>query len=75
MDDDLKDAMREDRNRGRRKIDLETQRKRKEKLKLVKELLQISTQEEFLATMRTYGLRDGSPEFLEALRAWREFSF
>jgi hypothetical protein len=37
--------------------------------------LAIATEEEFVKAMRGVGLREGSPEFLEALRIWHEYRF
>jgi len=67
--------MREETRRGRRPIDLETRRKRAEKLADMRKLLTIATEEEFVRAMRDAGLSADSPEFLKALRAWREFRF
>jgi hypothetical protein len=77
MDDkqkkDLEEVMRKETGRGRRPIDLEARRKRSEKLEVMRKLLAIATEEEFVKAMRGAGLRDGSPEFLEALRIWRGY--
>lgn len=70
---DLEEVMRKETRRGRRPIDLESRRKRNEKLKDLRQLLMIATEEEFIRAMRAVGLRDGSPQFLEALRIWRGF--
>jgi len=39
----------------------------------MRKLLLIETQEELIKAMRDAGLRDGSPEFEEVLRIWREY--
>jgi hypothetical protein len=77
MDDkrkkDLEEVIRKETGRGRRPIDLETRRKHAEKLEVMRKLLAIATEEEFVKAMRGVGLRDESPEFLEALRIWRGY--
>lgn len=71
--DDLDQAMREDKRRGRRPIDFEAGKKRAQTLKDMRKLLESAKEEEFVAAIRTAGLRDGSPEFLEAVRIWRGY--
>ena len=68
---DLEDVIREERSRGRRPIDTEAQRKRRERLKMCRELLQYSSEREVREVIFAYGLEDGSPEFLEVIRVWR----
>jgi hypothetical protein len=70
---DLKDVIREETRRGRRPIDLDTVRRKREKTALLKKLLTLATKEEFVEPMLAYGLIEGSPEFLEAPDGWREF--
>jgi hypothetical protein len=79
MDDkrkkDLEDVMRTESRRGRRPVDLGARQKRNEKLQGMRTYLAIATEEEFVKAMRGVGLREGSPEFLEALRIWHEYRF
>jgi hypothetical protein len=70
---DLEEVMQKETRRGRRPIDLESRRNRDEKLKDLRKLLMIATEEEFIQAMRAVGLRDGSPQFLDALRIWRDY--
>jgi len=70
---DLEDVMRTESRRGRRPIDLETRQKESEKLEGMRTYLAIATEEEFVKAMRGVGLSEGSPEFLIALRIWREY--
>lgn len=72
---DLEDVMRIESGRGRRPVDLETKRKREENLQSMRTYLAIATEEEFVKAMRGVGLSEGSPEFLDALRIWREYRF
>ena len=69
--DDLGDVMREERARGRRRVDIEARREQARKLKTMREHLALATEEEFLKAMRGVGVEDGSPELEEALRIWR----
>lgn len=70
---DLEEVMRTESGRGRRPVDLEARRKRNERLTDMRKLLTIATEEEFVAAMHAAGLRDGTPEFVEVLRIWREY--
>lgn len=70
---DLREVMAEEKARGRRRIDAETRRQRAQRLNDARRLLSTATKEEFLEAMRAVGLKDGSQEFEEALRIWREF--
>jgi hypothetical protein len=52
--------------RGRRPVDL-AQRARRERLAEFGKLLETGTEAEFTKALRAFGLREGSPEFLESL--------
>ncbi len=71
--DDLRDVIREETSRGRRRVDIEARRERARVVKSMREHLSIPTEKEFLKAMRAVGLEDGSPALEQALRAWREF--
>jgi hypothetical protein len=70
---DLEEVMKQETRRGRRPIDFEAGKRRAQTLRDMRKLLESASEEEFLAAIRTAGLRDGSPEFLEALRIWRGY--
>lgn len=70
---DLGDVIGSETRRGRRPIDVDAKRKRLELLNDLRKLLMLATEEEFIKAMQAAGLRDGSPQFLEALRIWREY--
>ncbi len=72
--DQISDVIKEERNRFRRPLAAEIARDREEKLRIVHAALRKPTEEEFLQTMRTFGLIDGSPELEAALEAWRNCS-
>ena len=66
MDDkrkDLEEVIRKETRRGRRPIDFEERRRRGERLKELRKLLELATEEEFVKAMRAVGLRDDSLEF------------
>jgi hypothetical protein len=70
---DLEEVMRQEKRRGRRPIDFEAGKRRAQTLSDMRKLLERANQEEFVAAIRAAGLRDGSPEFSEALRIWRDY--
>jgi hypothetical protein len=70
---ELEDVIQQEMRRGRRPIDLQERRRRRELARYCKSLLEFgTTEEELLGVLRATGLRDGSPEFAEAVRVWRE---
>jgi len=77
MDDeksrDLDDVVKEESRRGRRPIDIGTIRLKRERLALLRKLLTLATEEEFIEALRAFGLVEGTPEFSEALDAWHAF--
>lgn len=71
-DTDLNDVIKEEQSRGRRTLDMKTRRERQQLLRDLRRLLNSGDERGFLQAMRSVGLKDGSPEFLEAWRVWRE---
>jgi len=73
-DDDIRQVMEEEKRRGVRRKRLDTeQRKKVEKTKLdLARVLASGDEREFMKIMREIGLKDGAPEFLKALKAFRE---
>jgi hypothetical protein len=63
----------EEGRRGRRRVDLEAQKARREKLAEFRKLLEIGTEKEFVRAALAFGLREGSQEFSEALEVWQEY--
>jgi hypothetical protein len=70
---DLDEVRREEMNRGRRPIDLETRRQRQELLHDLRKVLEIGTEDDFVAAMRALGLQTDSPSWSEILRIWRDY--
>ncbi len=75
MDDersDLEDVIREEASRGRRPVDAEARKRRRELLRDVAKTIREGNEREFLRILRALGLQDGSPKFANALRIWRD---
>ncbi len=70
---DVEDVRREEMSRGRRPISWETRRQRQELLRDLRKLLELGTEDEFVAAMRALGLQDDSPDWGEILQIWREY--
>ncbi len=71
-DRELEDVMWEERSRGRRPVDTKARRERQKLLRDLRRLIETGDERGFLQAIRSAGLKDGSPEFLEAWRVWRE---
>ena len=71
-DPDLEDMMIEERSRGRRPVDMKTRRERQRLRRELRRLIKARDERGFIEAIRNVGLKDGSPEFLNALRVWRE---
>ena len=69
---DLDDVLREERARGRRPVDATARRRRQELVRKLSRTIREGNEREFLRIVRVLGLRDGSPEFANALRLWRD---
>ena len=72
-DDDIRDVMADEKGRGRRQPhSAEAVRRRAKLLQALRPLFADMDEKRFREAMRTYGLREGSPEFEVALAIWRE---
>jgi len=73
-DEDIRQVMEEEKGRGVRRKRLDTEERRKaEKTKLdLARVLASGDERGFMKIMREIGLKDDSPEFLKALKAFRE---
>ncbi len=69
---DLEDIMRSETRRGKRPMDIEERRRRAELQRDFKFLLESASKEEFVKAIHALGLRDGSPQFEQALSIWNE---
>ena len=73
-DEDIRQVMEEEKRRSVRRKRLDTEERRKaEKTKLdLARVLASGDERGFMKIMREIGLKDDSPEFLKALKAFRE---
>jgi hypothetical protein len=73
-DEDLRDVMRQEKQRGRKRLlDLDAKKQHEQLLRDFKKLLEDGTEEDFLAAIRALGLKESSEEFQSALAVWRSF--
>ena len=71
QDPDIRDVMREEKSRGKRRVDMKALRQREELLKGFREALKLKTEREFLEAIRELGLADDPEKLREALKIWR----
>jgi hypothetical protein len=71
---DINDVMREEKSRGKRRVDTKAIYLKQERLKLLQEALNSKTEREFLEAMRQFGLADDPEKLREALKIWRALS-
>ncbi len=71
---DLQDVMREEKSRGKRRLDIKARRQREELLKGFREALKLRTEREFIDAIRELGFADDEEKLREALRIWRSCS-
>ena len=71
---DLQDVMAEETTRGTRHQTKAVTRSRKRKIKRLADMLAGPNCDEwaFLAAIRAYGLQEGSAQFAEAMKLWRQ---
>jgi hypothetical protein len=74
QDKDLRDVMREEKSRGKRRVDPEEERKRQELLRAFRNALEARTEREFLDAIKLLGLGDDPSKREKALKIWRSFS-
>jgi len=68
---DIQDVMREEKRRGKRRVDTKAIQLTQERLKLLREALNSETEREFVEAIRELGFADDSEELSEALKIWR----
>lgn len=72
MADDVDDVMREEKGRGKRRVDTKALRLRQERLKALREaLINSRTEREFVEAIRELGYDDDPEKLREALKIWR----
>ena len=71
---DVQDVMREEKSRGKRRLDTKARRQREELLKGFHEALKLRTEREFIDAIRELGFAGDEKKLREALRIWRSCS-
>jgi hypothetical protein len=73
-DPDIQDVMREEKSRGKRRVDMEALRRREDLLKKLREVLTLRTEREFVDAIREMKLADDPEKLRELLKIWRASS-
>jgi uncharacterized protein YpiB (UPF0302 family) len=68
---DIQDVMREEKSRGRRRVDMEALRRREDLLKRIREALKLRTERDFVEAIRELKLVDEPEKLRELLKIWR----
>ena len=70
-DPDIQDVMREEKSRGKRRLDTGALRRREDLLKKFREALTLRTEREFVDAIREMRLADDPEKLRELLKIWR----
>jgi hypothetical protein len=70
-DPDIQDVMREEKSRGKRRLDTGALRRRQDLLKKFREALTLRTEREFVDAIREMKLADDPEKLRELLKIWR----
>jgi hypothetical protein len=70
-DPDIQDVMREEKSRGKRRVDMEALRRREDLLRKFREALTLRTEREFVDAIREMKLDDDPEKLRELLKIWR----
>jgi hypothetical protein len=68
---DIQDVMKEEKSRGKRRVDTNALRQREELLKGFREALKLRTEREFVDAIRELKLVDDPEKLRELLKSWR----
>jgi hypothetical protein len=71
MTDEIDDVMKEEKSRGKRRVDTGERQRRQERLKALQEALKARTEREFVEAIRELGYGDDPEKLREALKIWR----
>ena len=71
---DIQDVMREEKSRGKRRVDPKAIQLTQDRLKLLREAPNSETEREFVEAIRALGLADDPEKLREALKIWRASS-
>ncbi len=70
-DPDIQDVMREEKSRGKRRVDSDALRRRQDLLKKFREALTLRTEREFVDAIREMKLAENPEKLRELLKIWR----
>jgi len=73
-DDEIREVMAEESRRGKRPLDLKALERRRREREMLRSLLQIEKEEEFLNAIRELGYADDPERTAVILKAWRALS-
>jgi hypothetical protein len=68
---DIGDIMKEEKSRGKRRVDTDALRRRQNLLKELREVLTLRTEREFVDAIRQMKLADDPEKLRELLKIWR----
>jgi hypothetical protein len=71
MADDIDDVIKEEKSRGRRRVDTEALRRRADLLNKLRDVLTLRTEREFVDAIREMKLADDPEKLRELLKIWR----
>jgi len=71
---DIQDVIKEEKSRGKRRVDTRALRQKEELLKGFREALKLRTEREFVEAIRELGFADDPVKLREALKIWRASS-
>jgi hypothetical protein len=71
MTDEIDDVMKEEKSRGKRRVDTGERQRRQERLKALQEALKARTEREFVEAIHELGYGDDPEKLREALKIWR----
>jgi len=70
-DPDIQDVMKEEKSRGKRRVDMGVLHRREDLLKKFREALTLRTEREFVDAIREMKLTDDHEKLCELLKIWR----
>jgi hypothetical protein len=68
---DIQDVMKEEKSRGKRRVDTKALQLTQERLKVLGKALKSKTEREFVEAIRELGYADDPEKLREALKIWR----
>ena len=72
--DDIREVMAEEKSRGRRPLDPEARKRRKDEIEVIRGLFATPREEDFVRAIRALGYGDDPKQLEKILKAWRDLS-